>query len=218
MWSGNSSNHAGASDVRSNFTYTAASTRYVYTNSSFHPFEHIHASSAITPSSNHHHRQHHHETYTLEIEIKLRRQFPEVRYALTFLKRGGLALVLETPKEINTILKQSKWDEDFFGKDLYIHLANKDARPWLCVNKVPPTMDLAKVKERLSKINPVVGMKNWVVNIEGLHRKFKRRLTNQFSLKNVHWTLYILPPPPPPLSPPMKNVQSQNADKSMKIS
>ena len=28
-----------------------------------------------------------------EIEIKLRRQFPGVRYALTFLKRGGLALV-----------------------------------------------------------------------------------------------------------------------------
>ena len=64
-----------------------------------------------------------------EIEIKLRRQFPGVRYALTFLKRGGLALVLESPKEINTILKQTNWDEDFFGKDLYIHLANKDARP-----------------------------------------------------------------------------------------
>ena len=49
-----------------------------------------------------------------EIEIKLRRQFPGVCYAQTFLKRGGLALVLETPKEINTILKQTKWDEDFF--------------------------------------------------------------------------------------------------------
>ena len=60
-----------------------------------------------------------------EIEIKLRRQFPGVRYALTFLKRDGLALVLETPKEINTILKQTKWDEDFFWNDLYIHLANK---------------------------------------------------------------------------------------------
>ena len=82
-----------------------------------------------------------------EIEIKLRRQFPGVRYALTFLKPGGLALVLETPKEINTILKQSKWDEDFFGRDLYIHQANKDARPWLCVNKVPPTMELANIKE-----------------------------------------------------------------------
>ena len=86
-----------------------------------------------------------------EIEIKLRRQFPGVRYALTFLKRGGLA---------NTILKQTKWDEDFFGKDLYIHLANKDARPWLCVNKVPPTMELAKIKEGISSIDPVVGMGN----------------------------------------------------------
>ena len=63
-----------------------------------------------------------------EIKIKLRRQFPGIRYALTFLKRGGLALVLKTPKEISTVLKQTNWDEAFFGKDLYIHLANKDAR------------------------------------------------------------------------------------------
>ena len=95
------------------------------------------------------------------------------RYALTFLKRGGLALVLETPKDTNTILKQTKWDEDFFGKDLYIHLSNKDARPWLCVNKVPPTMELAKIKEGISSIDPVVGMENWEIKIEGLHRKFK---------------------------------------------
>ena len=40
-----------------------------------------------------------------EIEIKLRRQFPGGRYALTSLKRGGLALVLQTIKEIITILK-----------------------------------------------------------------------------------------------------------------
>ena len=120
-----------------------------------------------------------------EIEIKLRRQFPGVRYALTFLKRGVLALVLETPKEINTILKQSNWDEHFLGKDLYIHLANKDARPWLCVNKVPPTMDLAKIKERISKINPVVEIKNWEINIEGLHRKFKGSYPTQLAPFNV---------------------------------
>ena len=58
-----------------------------------------------------------------EIEIKLRRQFLGARYALTSLKRGGRALVLEIPQEINTILKQTKWDEDFFGNDLCIHLA-----------------------------------------------------------------------------------------------
>ena len=108
-----------------------------------------------------------------EIEIKLRRQFPVVRYALTFLKRGGLALVLETPKEISTILKQTKWNEDFFGKDLYIHLANKDARPCLCVNKVPPTMELEKIKSGISRIDPVVGMENWEIRIVGLPRKFK---------------------------------------------
>ena len=120
-----------------------------------------------------------------EIEIKLRRQFPAVRYALTFLKRGGLALVLETPKEINTILKQTKWDEDFFGKDIYIHLTNKDARPWLCLNKVPPTMELAKIKEGISSIDPVVGMENWEIRIEGLHRKFKGSYPTQLVLFKV---------------------------------
>ena len=120
-----------------------------------------------------------------EIEIKLQRQFPGVRYALTFLKRGGLALVLETPKEINTILKQTKCDDDFFGKDLYIHLANKDARPWLCVNKVPPTMKLANIKAGISMIDPVVGMENWEIRIEGLHRRFKGSYPTQLVLFEV---------------------------------
>ena len=133
-----------------------------------------------------------------EIEIKLRRQFRRVRYALTFLKRGGLALVLETPKEINTILKQTKWDEDVFGKDLYIHLANKDARPWLCVNKVPPTMELAKINEGISSIDPVVGMGNWEIKIEGLHRKFKGSYPTQLVLFKVQ------------NDPVAKNISDQN--------
>ena len=102
-----------------------------------------------------------------------------------FVMRGGLALVLETPKEINTILKQTKWDGDFFGKDLYIHLANKDARPWLCVKKVPPTMELAKIKEGISSIDPVMRMENWEIRIEGLHRKFKGSYPTQLVLFKV---------------------------------
>ena len=120
-----------------------------------------------------------------EIEIKLGQQFPGVCYALTFLKRGSLALILETPKEINTILKQTKWDEDFFGKVLYIHLANKDTRPWLCVNRVPPTMELAKIKVGISSIDPVVGMENWEIKIKGLHRKFKGSYPTQLVLFKV---------------------------------
>ena len=115
-----------------------------------------------------------------KIETKLRREFPEVRYALTFLKRGGLALILETPKEINTILKQTKLDDDFFGKDIYIHLANKDARPWLCVNKVSPT-----IKAGISRIDPVVGMEYWEIRIEGLHGKFKGSYPTQLFLFKV---------------------------------
>ena len=126
-----------------------------------------------------------------EIEIKLRRQFPGVRYALTFLKRGGLALVLETPKEINIVLKQTKWGEDFFGKDLYIHLANKDVRPWLCVNKFPPTMELTKIKAGISRIDPVVGMENWEIRIEALHRKFKGSYPTQLVLFKVQDDLIV---------------------------
>ena len=58
---------ASASDVRrgrGSFTYTAAIIRYCITNSFSHPFEYIHASSAIMPSINHHHRQNHNETYS----------------------------------------------------------------------------------------------------------------------------------------------------------
>ena len=34
-------------------------------------------------------------------------------------------------------------------------------------------MELAKIKEGISSIDPVVGMTNWEIRIEGLHRKFK---------------------------------------------
>ena len=60
-----------------------------------------------------------------------------------------------------------------------------DARPWLCENRIPPTMDLAKIKERISKIDPVVGMQSWEINIEGLHRKFKGSYPTQLALFKV---------------------------------
>ena len=35
-------------------------------------------------------------------------------------------------------------------------------------------MELAKIKAGISRIDPVVGMENWEIRIEGLHRKFNR--------------------------------------------
>ena len=64
---------------------------------------------------------------------------PGVRYTLTFLKLGGLALVLETPEEINTILKQTKRDEDFFGKDLNKHTSGQQGRAALALCKQNPS-------------------------------------------------------------------------------
>ena len=105
-----------------------------------------------------------------EIEIQLRKQFPGKRYALSFLKKGGISIVAESPKETNSILKREKWDESFFGEDLYIHFG-KDDRPWLCVNKVPLGAKLAKIREGISKIDPPVGIKNWDSKPEGTLRK-----------------------------------------------
>ena len=73
-------------------------------------------------------------------------------------------------------MKQTKWDEDFFGKDL---------RPWLCVNKVPPTLELAKLKDGISRIDPVVEMEIWEIKIEGLHWKFKGSYRTQLVLFKV---------------------------------
>ena len=139
--------------------HTAASTRYCLTNPFSHPFEHIHASSIFMPSSNHPHRQTSlQNTHARKLKSSCDDNFRGFVTRLTFLKRGGLALVLETPKEINTILKQTKWDEDFFGKDLYIHLANKDARPWLCCKQSPSNNGIGKkLRKGISNIDPVVG-------------------------------------------------------------
>ena len=40
-------------------------------------------------------------------------------------------------------------------------------------------MELAKIKEVISRIDPVVGMENWEIRIEGLHRKFKASYPTQ---------------------------------------
>ena len=73
---------------------------------------------------------------------------------------------------------------DFVRHSLHTYV-QQNARPWLCVNKVPPTMELAKIKEEISRIDPVVGMENWEIRIEGLHRKFKGTYPTQLVLFKV---------------------------------
>ena len=46
-------------------------------------------------------------------------------------------------------------------------------------------MELAKIKEGLSSIDPVVGMENWEIKIEGLHRRFKGSYPTQLVLFKV---------------------------------
>ena len=58
---------------------------------------------------------------------------------------------------------------------LGVRYANKDA----------PTMELAKIKEGISRIDPVVGMENWEIRIEGSHRKFKGSYPTQLVLFKV---------------------------------
>ena len=68
---------------------------------------------------------------------------------------------------------------------------------WLCVNKVPPTMELAGI----SRIDPVVGMENLEIRIEGLHTKFKGYYPTQLVLFKVQNDLIA------------KNISDQNFTK-----
>ena len=96
----------------------------------------------------------------------LRRQFPGVRYALIFLKCGGLALVLETLKDNQHHFETNKMGREFlWERPTYIWPTR--TRGPDCVNKFPPTMELANIKERISRIDPVGGMENWEIRIEG---------------------------------------------------
>ena len=46
-------------------------------------------------------------------------------------------------------------------------------------------MELATIKAGISRIDPVVGMENWEIRIEGLHRKFKGSYPTQLVLFKV---------------------------------
>ena len=46
-------------------------------------------------------------------------------------------------------------------------------------------MHLAKLREGISKIDPVVGMESWEINIECLHRKFEGSYATQLALFEI---------------------------------
>ena len=68
-----------------------------------------------------------------------------------------------------------------------MHLAGKDARPWLCVNQVPLSIDWQRVKEGLSKLDPGDGRE---IKIEGCHRKFSGTLPTTLVLFKVQDDLF----------------------------
>ena len=59
-------------------------------------------------------------------------------------------------------------------------------------------MELAKIKAGISRIDPGVGMENWEIRIEGLHRKFKGTYPTQLVLFKVQNDLIA------------KNISNQN--------
>ena len=67
---------------------------------------------------------------------------------------------------------------EIFGENLYIHLADKDQRPWLCINKFKTDKDINIIKDKIESINTTSGN----IKIEGLHRK----------KKGQYWTTLVL--------------------------
>ena len=97
-----------------------------------------HASSTFMPSSSHSSTTSLQNIHAWKFKSSCDNNFQG------FVMRVGLALVLETPKEINTLLKQTKWDKDYFGKDLYIHLANKDVHLMALCQQSPSNNGIGK--------------------------------------------------------------------------
>ena len=89
---------------RSSFTYRAASTRYCLTNSSSHPFEHIHASRIFMPISSHLHRQHHYKTYTRGNRNQ----------AATTISRGSLCANVTQARRPSACIGNSQRDQHHF--------------------------------------------------------------------------------------------------------
>ena len=112
---------------------------------------------------------------------KLKTIFKNININITFLKLGGIKITTDKIENINSILKKEKYDTDFFGEHLYIHLANKDLRPWLCINKYNKDKDINIIKQTIENIKTTSNN----IKIEGLHRKNKGKFTTTLILFKV---------------------------------
>ena len=88
---------------------------------------------------------------------------------------------------LNSIMKPDKYPTETYGHDLYIHLTEDktDLRPWLCLNQITYNKDnehqtLLDIKQTITNTKTYHNDKN--IQIEGLHRKCKGRLTTTLIL------------------------------------
>ena len=97
--------------------------------------------------------------------------FKDIDVEIKILNKGGIVLTPKIQHHINSLLKLDKYNPEYFGKDLYIHLAgeNKDLRPWLCINKISLNTEINTIRTQLESLNTL----NNNIKIEGLHRKRK---------------------------------------------
>ena len=76
--------------------------------------------------------------------------FKHVTFDIKQLNKGGIVITPLEQHKVNSFFNLDKYNTEFFGNNLYIHLAGetKDLRPWLCINKIPINTDLNDIKHK----------------------------------------------------------------------
>ena len=143
------------------------------------------ASSTFMPSSNHPHwQQHHYKTHACR----------DWNQAATTISKGSYCANVPQAWQSGACIGNSERGQHHFetnkmGRFLWerpLHTSGQQGRiPGSVYTKSLEQGNWQKIKAGIRRIDPVVGMENWEIRIEGLHRKFKGSYLTQLVLFKV---------------------------------
>ena len=105
-----------------------------------------------------------------EIINNLNETFNQITFTTKKLNKGGIVITPSEQHQINSFLKIDKYNPEFFGNKLDIHLAgaDRDLRPWMCINKIALDTNLDEIQHQLESFKTTHN-----IEITALHRKQK---------------------------------------------
>ena len=98
----------------------------------------------------------------------LKNTFNNIEFNTKLLKKGGIVVTPTQQHHISTFLNTDKYNPDIFGNKLDIHVvgADRDLRPWLCINKIDINTSLDTIQHNIEALDNNI-------KIQALHRKNK---------------------------------------------